>query len=420
MRISTKISWELVIAGFFAAVAPIIPLLLIWQSQPFFGAVSDLPEYYASAKMILAGKAAQIYSLPWIRAAQHSWFPAMQDRFVPIFIPPPSLLLLSPLACVPPEVVWFVWSLLLLFSFVVSIFLLRRIFLLSASQTLWIFAVVFLSGPLYESLRLSQLAPVMLVAFCAALWAMRRGNPLLAGVCLAVLFFKPQVLLPYVIFLAGVRRWRMLACLSGVLVFLFLGSFMVFGVEGWQSYLSLLSGSAVNSVYMQPELCPTIRGQLLRFFAHSSLSIITGINIVSLIASIVTYCLIFVIARRIRESDNWLEESLLVSMPLGMISCLHVHEYDLLLLVPSVVAFVRNKMFKRLPVALQLFFICVLPMFMLPIYLNIHYDWLLKGGGVNPLFLLNPFFIVLVIFAVCAAYMSGRRLLNQGKPHTGT
>jgi hypothetical protein len=81
-------------------------------------------------------------------------------------------------------------------------------------------------------------------------------------------------------------------------------------------------------------------------------------------------------------------------MPLGLVTSLHCHDYDLLLLVPSAVALLKSSAARKLPAWTKLAGIAALPLFLQPVYTYIHYDGLLKGMRINPLF------IVLLIFAV--------------------
>jgi hypothetical protein len=134
--------------------------------------------------------------------------------------------------------------------------------------------------------------------------------------------------------------------------------------------------------YMQSSLGATLRGQLLRLFpdAHKP------VMLVSLAALVGSCLLIFFEARRFAKTPYAMELGTLLAMPLGLTTSLHCHDYDLILLTPSIIILVKYAdKWKRCRWLLPIFGLIILS-FMLPFGISVHYDYLLKGGAINPYF----------------------------------
>lgn len=88
----------------------------------------------------------------------------------------------------------------------------------------------------------------------------------------------------------------------------------------------------------------------------------------------------------------------LAVIPIGLVTSLHCHDYDLLLLAPSLIAIFTdcvvpfNSLFKLLLIFAGI-------TFLLPLGIIIHYDYLLHGGGK-----INILFVELAILALAIIY----------------
>ncbi|HEY9870437.1 MAG TPA: glycosyltransferase family 87 protein [Candidatus Obscuribacterales bacterium] len=366
-----------------AVLAPVIPVLLIVQSRAYFGQVSDLPHFYAAARLILAGQGAQIYNVDILGAAEHQLFPEMGQRVVRMHMPPLAVPLLVPLGMLPVGVVDGVWTTTLVLALVASVVALKRIFALSAIQALWLSAVLSIWGPAFEAVRIGQLAPLQLLALSLAVGGFRKGQDLLAGLLLSILLLKPQQLIPLAVYLIGCRRYRAIAALVASSAVLAVLSLVLFGPGAYQTYFGQLAGSVEQSIWLQPELNPTFRGQLLRIFPYAR----TAVAMVSFALAVVALAAIFMVGRTRGKTARWLEAGLIAALPLGLITSLHCHDYDLLLLLPTVAALLKQARTTRLPPWLPaLSMICLLP-YLLPVYTIVHNDYVLAGAVINPLFL---------------------------------
>ncbi len=361
---------------------------LIWLAWKNFGISSDLPEFYCAARLAISHCGSQIYDLVTFGKVENLMFPSLAGRSIGFMLPPLGIPWLLPLGCLPVHAVAIVWKSLNVSAVILAIVLLKKIFSLALKECLWLITGLGFSGPLFEALRIDQLAPFLLLAFCLALWAIQSDRPLLAGAILAVFWLKPQQILAFLIALLACGRFASLSYWLGFSVLLALASVLLLGVDGVAKYAMIFSPMAAP--YMQSELSATFRGQLLRMFPQSGHMVMLG-SIVLLLAAL---ALIFNLTRQFRKSSNWLEVCTLVAMPLGLLSSLHCFSYDLILLTPALVVYFkyRDRLSRASWLFAGIFAFCFC--FVLPIYLKIHYDYLLKGG------VINPFFIALLLFAI--------------------
>lgn len=374
-----------------------VPVIVLPIAVMTFAVVNDLPEYYAGASLVAAGKGEAIYQLGMLAAEEQRIFPAMGDRIVGLFIPPFAVPLLMPLLLIPPLAAPVVWTTFLVGCVAAACATLRKTFQLSRVATLWLVAVLCLSGPLYEALRIGQLAPLLLLALCAATYHLQKRNDTVAGLWLAILLLKPQELLPLALYLAAGRKWKVIIALGLSALLLCAISLIWPGIEAWKSYSVLISDVENNTRFMQPELSSTLRGQLLRFN-----SIPAGTtNLISLAG--LSISLLFIAGCGYKLRGDW-RGLLFIALPLGLVFALHCHDYDLLLLTPCIVSLTRYAPASKIPALLQLAGILSAGLFMLPFYIPIHYQHLLKGG------LINPQFIVLLVWAAALAFFTLKTL----------
>jgi hypothetical protein len=380
----------------FAVVAQVIPAIMIFSAQGSFGQISDLPEYYAAAHMAARHQGSNIYDLQSLGAYERLCFPQLGERVVGLYVPPLALPWLLPLAWLPARFAPSIWMSLLILSLLFSLALLKQLFKLSWTELLVVVAVMAVSGPLYESLRIGQLAPLLLLALLLSVRALKSNRPVAAAVALSFLVLKPQELLPFLAYLLGARRFRVLAYFAIFLLCLAAISFLVLGIQGWSNYFQLIGFSLEHTAGMQPELNPTVRGQLLRVLpGHNVL-----VPILSISACGASLAASFLLGRTYARFSPRLELGLATAVPVGLVAALHVHDYDLLLLVPSAVAAIKLGFFRRVPDILKLLAIMFSTVILLPLYVYVHYDYLLKGG------LVNPIFILLLIAAIASIFLS--------------
>lgn len=373
-----------------AVITSIILLRLIVSSFNARFVFSDLPEFYAAARLVLEGRGADVYSPEVIGALQHQLFPELGERIIPLFLPPTALTLIAPIGLLPLDSVFPIWLAILFVALVASVVILARTFQLPAKQTVWVFAVLCASGPALEALRIGQLSPLLLLVFSCALWAVKSNKPWLVGLLLALMLVKPQDVAPVIVLFIGVGRWKELGWLLGFAMAIFAVSIVFFGFDSYSNYWQLLNHT-YRDAWMQPEVCATVRGQLLRFTGmYSSMTNIA--NMLGTVVMILASAAIFAVGRAYKNSAQWLEFGLIGALPLGLLVSPHLYNYELILLLPAAISLVVV----RKNVSIRQAAGCVLFVFSLltPVYMPIYYGYVLKGEIINPLFL---------SFAYCAA-----------------
>ncbi|EFL53234.1 Protein of unknown function DUF2029 [Solidesulfovibrio fructosivorans JJ]] len=169
----------------------------------------DFAEFYAAGRIVRSGDARRLYDPAVQRAAQVDLMLSSGGAYVPFAYPPPFALPFALLAALP-------YRLAYALHLAVMAALLYGALWLACREMAWakpyvpaVFCAAVLFYPMLRALLGGQNTPLTL-ALCVAAWSLeRRGRTLLAGLCLALLCFKPQfgLALLGLFLLAG--RWRM-------------------------------------------------------------------------------------------------------------------------------------------------------------------------------------------------------------------
>jgi hypothetical protein len=368
-------------AAIFAVISLVVMGVLLAMAQGSFSKISDLPEFYAAARQVLSGHGSEVYLLDQQQAVQTSLFPA-RTAIVGFFVNPFALPLLVPIGWIPVEAIPFLWKGLLMVALAASLFLLQKSFQLDKRGTLWLIAVTFSSAAAYEALRIDQISTVLLFGLSLAIWATRNNRPVLAALGLSLLMLKPQELLPLLVFFWGARRLRIPIYLIILAALLAVISLLEIGGQGIINYKHLMDFTASNSMFLQTDLSPTLRGQLFRLLPASKASI----TLVCSGVYLATLVFIYWCGRRFSRSQKWLDAALLCSLPLGMVLSPYFFDYDLLILLPSLIVLMKEPLQDRIPPwALMLGMLGAFT-FTIPIAAEIHYSYLMKGLAINPNF----------------------------------
>jgi hypothetical protein len=384
---------EKLIATLIAICAIVGLVVLLWSAQYAFGKISDFPEYYAAAKMIIEGKAPSIYVVSEIAKVQQNLFPVLEKRFIPIYIPPPALIFFIPIGLIGLPLAIYVWKSLLVLSLIGSVIFLQRALLLSYKQTCYLIAGVALSHACFEMLRIDQIAAFILLAFSAAVHFLQRKQDITAGLALSIMILKPQYIIPFLVYLIGLRCWRPVIMFACVGILLTVISYFVFGNTGFANYIALLK-LPESTLYMQPELMPTLRGQLLRLAPSLSKEILYVSIAVFMSVAICSY---FCGADNRNKNKNILW-AVLITMPLTLITSLHCHSYDLLLLIPAILIIFMDTIIKFSP-AFKLVIILGGIVFLIPLAIYIHYYYYLMQAG-----LINIWFLELLLLTAAIVF----------------
>ncbi len=192
---------------------------------------SDFTMFWIASGLILDGDAAAVYDWPRMMAAEHALVPGMSGALGWSY-PPIFMLYVLPLALVP-----FLWSYALwcAASFAAMAGVIRRI--APARQTIWLLlgfpATLICIGH-------GQNGFVTAALFGGALTLMNK-RPVVAGVLIGLLAYKPQfgLLIPLAL-LAG-RQWTAFAAAAATTVALVAATAALFGPETWLAFWNNLA-----------------------------------------------------------------------------------------------------------------------------------------------------------------------------------
>ena len=216
-----------------AAVGTVTLISFVVAFYGGFSKISDLPEFVAAARMIASGNGAQIYVVPEMARVEQLLY---GRSIVMFFVPPFGLPWLMPLALVPPSMAPAIWKVFLIVTLALSVVVLQKAFSLNRTETCWLIAALCFSGASFDALRIDQLSTPMFLAFCCGLLALKKDRPYLAALALSVLVLKPQELLPFVIFLFGAKKYRVVLALIGIGLFLSVLGYLFVGSTGLNNY----------------------------------------------------------------------------------------------------------------------------------------------------------------------------------------
>jgi hypothetical protein len=213
---------------------------------------SDFPNYYTAACIVRGhGDSSRLYDDVWFQQQiQYCGFAAgIAGKFSPF--PPPTALLLLPLAGLAPMVAGWTLLTLSLLALAAAVPLLSGLLSWTWPESL---AWILLSGYAVENtLRLGQPYLLVSLACVAGLYLYRQGWPLLSGLCLGV--FVPIKYYPVVILLVlGVRReWRVLLGAAAAAGLVMLSSLALLGWQVHRQFLTTVLGRHLSAHLSQQD-----------------------------------------------------------------------------------------------------------------------------------------------------------------------
>lgn len=160
----------------------------------------DFSAFYEAGRMADAGQAADAYDDRAMVAAEQAAFPGVRTR-LPWNYPPSFQLVMAPLAALPYDLAWIVWTV----STVALYALLAR--RLAPPRDLW---VLLLAPAAAINLLVGQNGLLTTVLMGAGVLSLER-RPLLGGALLGLLSYKPHFAVVAPVMLVATRQWRALA-----------------------------------------------------------------------------------------------------------------------------------------------------------------------------------------------------------------
>ncbi|HEX8969737.1 MAG TPA: glycosyltransferase family 87 protein [Chloroflexota bacterium] len=228
---------------------------------------TDFRAYYTAGRMLLGGVRSDFYAPDTQWVWQHAWAPEVTGPadLSPFRNPPFVAAIFAPLALLPAEIAFGVWSSVNVALLITLLVFGQRALAGCSARTrrrAVLLSVSFL--PVVVALLLGQLSLLLALALLGAWAAFRSGHDARAGLWLAILLAKPQFLVLPALVLLIHRRWRAIGALVGISVVLGLVSIALLGVDGMSSYVGLTTGTLgwQDSLAISPQRMYTWRGLL--------------------------------------------------------------------------------------------------------------------------------------------------------------
>jgi hypothetical protein len=313
--------------------------MLAWQGL-FWRA--DFTAYYTGWAMALDGRGADLYNFALQASYQQRILAgrSFSEGLLPYLNPPHATLPFVPLALLPLSSAFWVWT---FFQLLLLLWLLRLLVQIAHDwqpHERWLMLSAALAfPPLLFTLQLGTFSLLLLACLLSYYLALKRGRAGAASTWLLIATIKPQSIVLPALVLLGARRWRALGiALLGSLGLLALSSLLL----GWQSWAGFLSAlGSVNALYgsygVEPATMYNMKGTLALLLGESQSALITQISTLALVFSVVLTLWLW--------RGPWLPESplfelrLSLTILLGLLTSLHLHRHDGLMVVAPALLF---------------------------------------------------------------------------------
>src|ERR1700749_4529847 len=198
----------------------------IWEASGL-GIPTDFVNVWAAGKLVLEGHPALAYDWDVQRQVELA---LLQQEFPGYFAwhyPPPFLFVASLLAMLPYSAAFIGW---MVASFIPYLAVMRGII---GRPFGWMFAAAF---PMVFNNTLVGQNGFLTGALIGGTLYLLPVRPILAGICLGLLTYKPQygLLFPLVLIAAG--QWRTFFSAEVTTALMFVASSLAYGIESWQAF----------------------------------------------------------------------------------------------------------------------------------------------------------------------------------------
>ena len=212
---------------------------------------SDFPSYLTAARIVAErGNTERLYDIPWFQEQMRRYGigKPSDGKFQPW--PPPTALLLVPIASLPPLEALRVVTAVSALCLIGSIVLLSRILTWSLIDTA---LLLLLSGwAVVNAFRLGQPYIIVALSCIAGYYAYLRSRPWIAGMCFGL--FTPVKYFPVVMlgYFAFRKRWRIVAGGALTILVVVLASIAILGWPLHEQFLtSVIGNHLVGQLRMQ-------------------------------------------------------------------------------------------------------------------------------------------------------------------------
>jgi alpha-1,2-mannosyltransferase len=291
----------------------------------FYAVGTDWMVYYAGVKAFLHQNLPLVFDAQRFTAYQNDMFASLLPRplsFRPWLYPPDYLLLLLPFGLLP-----FALALGLFeastFAAVAASLLTRRID--------WRRSVALLLSPAACLTVIAGQNAFLSAALMIGGFRLLPRRPILAGILLGVLTYKPQLWILVPVALVAGRRWRALAAAAVTAVALVLTSMVVLGVEPWRLWLAEATNAPGEfyASWLQFALLHGFSPYVCALLLGASTSVATMIEVIASLGAVAS---VYWAYRRARPNDL----QLAILLAATMLAAPHVQSYDMVLLAAAV------------------------------------------------------------------------------------
>lgn len=203
---------------------------------------TDFITYYSASRMVLDGSGSRLYDFAALARIERGVVPpyALTYGVLPYVYPPYFAIATAPLAATGLAAAYYSWAALNLGFLSVALLKVQRRSRLSlpASLALWLGALTFI--PTFIALLHGQVSFLLLALLGGALLCLERRWDVAAGCLLAVAMLKPTYVLPCLVVLVVLMRWRAVLAFLGSAVVLFLAPMPLLGAGINRSYVDTL------------------------------------------------------------------------------------------------------------------------------------------------------------------------------------
>ena len=295
----------------------------------------DLLAFWAAGRLILDGRAADLYDAAALTALQRTVIPVPigMNGYMPYINPPFAAAAFAPLAALSEPVARAVWALLnVALAGGAAAWLTRG---LPIRERLLGALLIVTCYPVYHALAEGQWSILLLAAGIVAITAARQGRWGFAGLALAVFWIKPQfVVLPLLALVLG-RRWRAVAMTVATGLAAVLVALPLTGVQANATYVAYLldvvmshfsgAGAGTSAVW-QGDLASTegINGLLVGWFGQGSVGFV---NILWAILVIVLGVVYAAGARRVRPGFGTLPARAMLAGGIAVVLLINPNQF---------------------------------------------------------------------------------------------
>ena len=330
------------IASVFSLAIIYIVLWLRMINDPVQYTGTDFVPFYAAAQIARNDSPSRIYDLELQQKYEENLGNFdIGTHDVRIYLNPPFVIPVVNLVIHPNFVTSLIlWEFLMLFYFILGIMILSVLLRNHLSKKI---SIIFLSGilfffPLYKSLVIGQNSAMLFVGGCVWLYGLITRKDWMAGIGLALMTVRPQIVLPLVLPFLFKRRkvwWWFLAGATILVIF----SWIYVGTEGIIGFLKMLiiSGNGTNTTTGENNMVNLI-GVLIRLFPFFPVSILRWIGWGAYGSAIIYLCILW------NKTPEIQGKQIGIAILLTLFTTPHLHMHDLVLWsIPLVLIFLSIK-----------------------------------------------------------------------------